>query len=137
MDESLGDPATSLDPTHASDLVLQGVEPLGGLARMGKTRLPLARLDRGDVDILGWLKLDGILAAGDLIIIKREGFIHLSPRAIDQERDGAMIGVVVDRPVREDDVGTLRLDDRSKRLVVLAIDHGASVDLAGEERPGL
>ena len=48
-----------------------------------------------------------------------------------------MVGVVVDRPVGEDHVGPLGLEDLAERLVMLAVDHGIAVNLPREERPGL
>src|SRR5579875_152539 len=48
-----------------------------------------------------------------------------------------MIGVTVDRPMGEDDVGFLRLHDLADSGVTSRIDLGGPIDLSGEDRPGL
>ena len=82
-------------------------------------------------------ELHGVLAVGDLVVVEGEALAHPQPGVVDQHRDGAVVGVVVDRPVGEDDVGLLGLEDLAERLVMGRVDDRLAVDLPGEERPGL
>ena len=82
-------------------------------------------------------ELNRILAARDLVIVKREFLAQLEPGIVGKVRDGAMVGVVVDRPVGEENVGLLGLDDLAERLVVPGINDRPAVLLASLERSGL
>ncbi len=100
-DERFSMAMTAFNPTHPGDLILERVIPVGRLARVGITGLTLARLCRGDIDVMRRRELDRVFTARDLVIVKRKPLLHFQPRIIDEHRDRAMVGVVVDRPVGE------------------------------------
>ena len=108
----------ALDPAEPGHLLLQRVEPVRGLAGVCVAGPAFPRLGRGDVHIVGRRELDRVLAVGDLVVVEGEAAAHPQPGVIDQHRDRAVVGVVVDRPVGEDRVGPLGLEELAERGVV-------------------
>jgi hypothetical protein len=105
--------------------------------RLGNVRVACVaalRLDGGDVDKVAGRKHGGVL--GDLVIIQRKPFAAVPPGIEREQRDGAVVGVVIDGPLREDHVGALGGQDAGECGVVLRIDNGAAVVLACEYGPG-
>ena len=91
-------------------------------------------LHAGDIDIFRRREHSGIL--GNLVIVKREISFGLPPRVEHQHRHGAMGAVMVDGPLREDDVGLFGGKEAREAIVVRRIDNGLPVDLVGERGAG-
>ena len=133
-DVALGLPMAALDPAHPGDLLLQRIILVGRLAGVGVAGRRLRGSVAGDVDVVGRRELHGVLAVRDLVVVEGESLLQPEPGVIDQHRDGPMIGVVVDRPVGEDRVGPLGLEDLAECLVMGRVDDRLAVELAGVER---
>ena len=98
------------------------VEPLRRLARVRVACRPLRARRPWNVDVVRRRELHRVLAVRDLVVVEGEPLPHAQPGVVDQHRDRPVVGVVVDGPVGEDDVGPLGLEDLAERLVVVAVD---------------
>src|SRR5215831_4085303 len=98
---------------------------------MSETGSALAGLGLCDIDVMGWGELNRILAIGNLVVIKREASPHPQESVIDQKRDGAVVGMVIDGPMSKDDVRFFGLQYAPERFVMSWIHDGLAVDLTG------
>src|SRR4051794_33927371 len=69
-DVALRVPTAALDPAEPGDLLLQGVELVGGLAGVSEAGEALARLRSRDVHVVRGGEVDGVLAVRDLVVVK-------------------------------------------------------------------
>src|SRR5262249_54616178 len=128
--EALGFRRPALDAAHPRDSLLQLVEPVRRLAGVRVARGPLAFLDAGDVDVVRRRERHRARAVRDLVVVERETALHPQPRLVHEHRHRAMVRMVVDRPVREDDMRAFRVEQRVERAITLLIDDGLAVDLS-------
>src|SRR5271157_1950388 len=89
-DITFGLAMAALDPAHPGDQLLKRVELVGGLAGMRVTSLAFARDGRGDIDVVGWREVHGVLTVGDFVVVEREALAHLQPGVIREHGDGAV-----------------------------------------------
>ena len=129
-DVALGLTMTAFDAAQPGDSLLERVITIGALAGVRVAGAAFSRLGRGDVHVVRRGELDRVFAVGDLVVVEGEPLSQPEPGVIDQHRDGAVVGVVVDRPVGENHVGLLGLDDFAECLVMGGVDDGLAVELA-------
>src|ERR1039457_4022556 len=93
------------------------------------------RFDGRDVHVVLGREHHRIL--GDFIVVKRESLAALQPRIEGEHRDGAMVAVTIDGPLREYDIRPFRGQQAREILVVWGIDDRPAVVLTGENGAGL
>ena len=125
----------ALQAAKAGHLLLPGVEFLRRLAGMGKASRPLDCRHGADVHVVVREVMLRIFTIGDFVVVQRAAFAHSLPRPLRQHRGGAVIGMAVNGPLREQDVGVLRGQRALKAAVVRLVHNAAPVRLAGENRP--
>ncbi len=136
-DKALGVCMASLDAADTGDLFLEGVllpRRLTGVREAGES---LPGLGDFDVYVVSGAELHCVFAIGDFEIVEGETAPHAEPGVVDKHRHSPVIGVVVDRPVSEDDIRTLGLEDFAECVVVAPIDDRFTIDLTREDGPGL
>ena len=116
-----GQPRSMPGGTGSPALVACRTSPETG-SRGSETGLPLDRYHARDIDVLRRGELDGVFSVGDFVIEQGELPPHPQPCVVHEHRHRPVIGMVVDRPVCEDDIRSLVLEDRPKGCVMLAID---------------
>src|ERR1043165_209431 len=95
----------ALDTAHSGNQSLERVKLLRRLAGVGITGQTLSWLRARNIHIVSWGELNCVLPVGNLVIIEGGFLTHPQPSLIDQERNGAVIGVVVDGPVCKNHIG--------------------------------
>jgi hypothetical protein len=137
VDERLRPLAAGVEaPELMHDLVV-GVELRGILTRVGPAGGALAGLDRRDIDVVRRPEVLGLLPRRNLIVVQGEPPAAGQPGVIYQQRRGPVVPVAVDRPVGEDRLRPLALQELAEVVVARRGDLGGPVGLAGEQGAGL
>ena len=89
----------------------------------------------GDVNEIGGGEHHSVI--GHFVVVEGGFFVRSEPSIENELGEGAMVAVVVDGPVGEDDVGVLGGEELGERLVVAVVDDGLAVDLIGEDGAGV
>ena len=99
---------------------------------MGVAGGALASGDGRDINVMSGGELDGVFPSGDFVVIECKAPAHAQPCFINEHGNGAMIGVVVERPMGEDDVGVFGFEEAMELSVMRLINDGFGIDLTGE-----
>lgn len=134
VDVAFGLFVAALDATHPCDHFLECVKLIGCLAGMRIAGGSFARDDVGNIDIMRGSELHGIFATGNLVIVKAKFSSHAQKCLVGQIGNGAMIGVVVYRPLGEYHIRLLGLDQAMELFVVGLVNNGPGVNLSRERR---
>ncbi len=109
-DEGLGQLAAGLASAEAVHRLVVGVELGGVLAHVGEARGALPGLDRGDVHVVAGGEGLGLGPGHGLREVELEPALG-QPGVVSQKGHGPMVAVGVDRPVGDDEVGPLLVED--------------------------
>jgi hypothetical protein len=82
-------------------------------------------------------ELGCIFAIGNFVIVQGEPALQLFPGFKGQVRNGAMIGMIIDKPMGKNRIWILRFKKALECLVMWVVDNGVAVDLIGIGGPGL
>lgn len=105
------------------------------LAGVGEASGLFAVHAESDIDVVGGMEDLRLAALIGSEVIQVEGAASLMPGIEDQVEGGAVIAVRVNRPVGEDNVGALGLEQLADLAVAGAVDLSGAVDLAGKDGP--
>ena len=107
---------------------------LGGVSKAGGVAEGF-NFGGGDVDVVGGGEHHGVV--GNFVVVEGGFFVGGEPCVEDELGECAVVAMVVDGPVGEEDVGTLGGEKLSELLVMGVVDDGLAVDLFGEHRRGV
>lgn len=96
--------------------------------------LTLQWLDIEDINILRWGEHQRVFAIRDFVVIKCGRAAQAIPRLIGQGGGCSMVGMIVDRPMGEDDIGIQAGEKLGEVTVVCAIDNCVAVALRRKGR---
>ena len=88
--------------------------------------------NRGDIYVIGGMEVHGLRSQVHFVVIELERVPSRGPGAERQQTRRLMIGMRVDGPLREDDIGLLDRNQFRERLCGRAIDDSRAIDLARE-----
>ncbi len=127
----------ALGATEAGDFDLARIPFFGLLGGVGEAGSVAEGFDfrRGDIDEIGGGKHHGVV--GDFVVVERGFFVGAEPGVENELGEGAVVTMVIDGPVGEEDVGVLGCEDFEEFFVVGVVDNGAAVDLRGEDWAGM
>src|SRR5208283_4590586 len=83
----------ALDSAHPCHHFLKRIILVRRLAGMSVAGQAFTWLRGGNIDVVGWSKLDRILPVGNLIIVEGKLLSHPQPCLVNQERYRPVIGV--------------------------------------------
>ena len=89
----------------------------------------------GDVDVVGGGEHHGVVS--DFVVVEGGFFVGGEPGVEGELGEGAVVSMVVDGPVGEEDVGILGGEKLSEVLVMGFVDDGLAVDLFGVNGRGV
>ena len=129
--EGLGGLAAGLAAPKDVHLLVLGPHLLRTLARVGEQARRLRSRTSEMSTVAGGEDLS-LLATQDLAVVEVEPHAGAEPGVVGEERRRAVVAVGVDRPVRQEEVGALLVEDRLELVVPWGSDLGRSVHQAGE-----
>src|SRR5437762_4233924 len=115
--ESFRQLASMLHPSHLRHQVMQRVNQVIP-QRVGQPGLVLAFRHGSDVNVVGWEEVLCLLSQFRLHVIKRKPLSAAYPSAVGEERSGPVVHVEIDRPVRDDDVGFVTIQQDFRKLLI-------------------
>lgn len=130
--ESLGQSVTGFEAAKTCDLGLESVVAIGRLRGVGVAGGALYGFDGCDVHVRIGPEHLCVFSVGDFVEIERETAAEFVPGVVSEIRDGAVIGVIIDRPVGENGVRFFGGEQFAKFVVVRAIDDCVCIALGGE-----
>ena len=86
--------------------------------RIGQPGLVLAFCDGSDVNVVGWEEVLCLLSQFRLHVVKRKPLPTADPSAVREERSRSVVHVEIDRPVRDDDVGVVTIQQEFRKLLI-------------------
>ena len=90
--------------------------------------------DRRDVHVVGWPERQRLMPGVDLEKIQRKRLAQRKPGPHRQQAGDLVVSMCVDRPVRQEHVRTLGLEQVDHPIDLLRVELGGAVDLPGKAR---
>lgn len=82
-----------------------------------------------DIDIIGRREHVCVFAVRHFVIVQTETLVHTKPGIVDEHRDRAVVPMIIDWPLREDDTRLFGFQQPVKLIIVRGIHHSLAVDL--------
>src|SRR5712691_885507 len=136
MDETLGSLTTVLHPPKSLHRLMQ-TPPSFDRGAVGEASLALPGLHRRYIHIMVREKMLSLSSCLNLVVVELKFESGIQPGIIGEERSNAVVGVGVNRPVREDDIGLLGQQGSGKLLVTSGRNFRMQVDLVHENHASL
>ncbi len=132
MDKGFGLDHAFFSAAAAGDINLLGI-PLGGLLRNVRVAGgEPARLDGGNVDVVGWpRKHHGVFS--NFVVVESHGLANFQPGVEAECGNSAMVAMTIEGPLGQERVGLFGVEESSESLVVWRVNDGATIILASEE----